>query len=257
MKKTILTIAIAAGSIFAANAQQMMSKKGTPILPAAGSWGLSIDATPFLNYAGNLANGNAGNVAPTFGSAIDPVTIRGRYFLADDAAVRVDFTLGISSTKQESPNAGDPTQTDELKTSGTAFGIGAGYEIRRGKGRLIASYGPQVFVRMDPFSGVDPTFGPVTGKVEFDDATGDAGDYVAEGGNTFSFGLGGFIGAEYFFAPQMSIGGQFDLNLAMSSTSERTIKVGTADAVVDQGKSSAFGFGVVAPAASLNLNLYF
>jgi hypothetical protein len=257
MKKTILTIAIAAGTLFAANAQQMMSKKGTPILPAAGSWGLSIAATPFMNYAGNLLNGNAFNAAPTFGSAIDPVTVRGRYFMADDAAIRVDFTLGITSTTTESANAVDPTKTDETKMSATAFGIGAGYEMKRGKGRLIASYGPQVFIKMTPFTGVDPTFGPVTGKIEFTDANDAAGNYTAEGGNTFAFGLGGFMGVEYFFAPQMSIGGQFDLNLQISSTSERTNKVGDAPEGTLSGKTSSFGFGNIAGATSLNLNLYF
>ena len=47
MRKTILIIAIAA---FTTNAfsQEMMSKKGTPILPEAKDWAIGVELNSFL-----------------------------------------------------------------------------------------------------------------------------------------------------------------------------------------------------------------
>ncbi|MCB0380481.1 MAG: hypothetical protein KDD24_04440 [Flavobacteriales bacterium] len=61
MKKRLLFVA----AIFAATAtfaqDGLTSKKGEAYLPEAGDWAIGIDANPFLNYAGNLFNGNTGN----------------------------------------------------------------------------------------------------------------------------------------------------------------------------------------------------
>jgi len=53
MKKIILSAALATAMI-SANAQDMMSKKGTPILPEAKDWSIGFDAAPLLGYFGNL-----------------------------------------------------------------------------------------------------------------------------------------------------------------------------------------------------------
>ena len=63
MKKSVLALALAFG-VTTAFAQDLTSKKGEPILPEAGDWGISTDATPFLNYAGNFFGKSAFNSAP-------------------------------------------------------------------------------------------------------------------------------------------------------------------------------------------------
>ena len=65
MKKSITILAFAFG-ITGAFAQDLTSKKGEPILPEAGDWAIGIDATPFLNYAGNFFGKTTNNNAPTF-----------------------------------------------------------------------------------------------------------------------------------------------------------------------------------------------
>jgi len=249
MKKAILMLALA-GITISASAQQMMNKKGMPIKPVAGDYGLIISAAPFLNYAGNFFGKTDDNNSPTFsnyGSAGNPFTISGRYFLEDNRALRVDFTLGISSSTSESQNGTDTNKIDEFKVSRSNIGIGAGYEIRRGVGRLVVSYGPQFMIMSS--SNND-------GRREFTDANNANGNFLEEGGNTLTFGVGGFLGLEYFFAPKMSVGGNFGLNLTSSSTSERTEKVGNANATVINGKSS--GFGVQnSNNSSISLNFYF
>jgi hypothetical protein len=45
--------------------QNLVSIKGEPFLPGKKDWSIGIDATPFLNYAGNMFS-SAGNRAPRF-----------------------------------------------------------------------------------------------------------------------------------------------------------------------------------------------
>lgn len=249
MKKAIFILAIAATTI-SASAQQMMNKKGMPIKPVSGDYGLLINANPFLNYAGNFFGKTNDNFSPNFqnyGGAGNPFTLSGRYFLADDRAIRVDFTLGINSSTEESANFVDATKLDELKTSSSTIGIGAGYEYRRGAGRLVVNYGPQISILSR--SNID-------GKIEFTNGNDANLNQIAEGGNTLTFGVGGFLGLEYFFGPKMSVGGNFGLNINASSTNERTNKVGTGTAVVTDGKSSSFGVAN-SNNSNISLNFYF
>ncbi len=248
MKKAIFILAFAATTI-TASAQQMMSKKGMPIKPVSGDYGLLIDADPFLNYAGNFFGKTNDNNSPNFsdyGTTGVPFTLSGRYFLADDRAVRGILSLGFSSLTENDPNFTDPTKFDETKTSSSVIGIGAAYEFRRGAGRLVASYGPQIGIFVDGSNG----------KIETTDALDANFNTLEEGGSTTSFGVGGFLGLEYFFAPKMSVGGLFGINAGLSSTSERTSKVGTAAETVVQGESSGFFFGNT-NSSTISLNFYF
>lgn len=67
MKKTLL---VAAAALFASVtfAQEgiITNKKGTPILPQAGDYAIGVDATPFLEYFGNMFNGENFNAAQVF-----------------------------------------------------------------------------------------------------------------------------------------------------------------------------------------------
>src|SRR5258708_34424087 len=51
MKKIFLTVALLTAIISVKAQDNMMSKKGTPILPEAGDWSIGIDASPFIDWA--------------------------------------------------------------------------------------------------------------------------------------------------------------------------------------------------------------
>jgi hypothetical protein len=162
MKTTITTIALALG-VVSASAQDLTSKKGEPYLPEAGDYAVSIDATPFLYYAGNFfgksnfTNNNGlittGNPAPTWNFLNGNNTITGKYFVDAATAYRVGLRLGFASGKDRRmvaslpPSAvsnypeADPTVENTRKQSRTNVGVSVGIEKRRGKTRLQGFYG--------------------------------------------------------------------------------------------------------------------
>ncbi len=159
MKKSIALLALAFG-VTGAYAQDLTSKKGEPILPEADDWSIGVDATPFLNYAGNFIGGNGLNSAPTFTNYGANQTIVAKKFTDAQNAYRVIFRLGMHSqsfkNKVLQPVASTsaavtfPTETatveDKATHSSSFIGIGVGMEKRKGKTRLQGFYGADVFV---------------------------------------------------------------------------------------------------------------
>jgi len=120
MKKQITTAAMALIlGLFTANAQDLTSKKGEPILPEEGDWGLGIDATPFLNYFGNFFGKTANNNAPTFDFLTGNQTIVVKYFKDATTAYRGAIRLGFGSNSTtglvQQDGQPDPTITVEDK----------------------------------------------------------------------------------------------------------------------------------------------
>ena len=162
MKKTATMIALALG-VTSASAQDLTSKKGEPYLPEAGDYAVSIDATPFLYYAGNFfgksnfTNNNglitSGNPAPTWNFLNGNNTITGKYFVDANTAYRVGLRLGFATGKDRRMVTALPTSTvnsypeanatveNTRKQTRTNLGISAGIEKRRGKTRLQGFYG--------------------------------------------------------------------------------------------------------------------
>ena len=158
MKKNILYIALLL-IIKSSFAQDLTSKKGEPFLPEAGDYGVSIDATSFLNYAGNFFGKTTPNTAPTFNFLNNNQTIIGKYFKDAKTAYRVGLRLGFVNTTEKKnvndilflnsgtganqfPNS--PAQVENKhKQSKTNIGISLGIEKRRGKTRLQGFYGAE------------------------------------------------------------------------------------------------------------------
>eukprot|EP01012_Entosiphon_sulcatum_P048423 TRINITY_DN66903_c0_g1_i1.p1 TRINITY_DN66903_c0_g1~~TRINITY_DN66903_c0_g1_i1.p1 ORF type:complete len:324 (-),score=37.93 TRINITY_DN66903_c0_g1_i1:251-1222(-) len=162
MKKTTTVIALALG-VISASAQDLTSKKGEPYLPEAGDYAVSVDATPFLYYAGNFfgksnfTNNNglitSGNPAPTWNFLNGNNTISGKYFVDANTAYRLGLRLGFGGNKERRMVASLPTTTVNTypeanatvenmhKQFRTNVGITAGIEKRRGKTRLQGFYG--------------------------------------------------------------------------------------------------------------------
>jgi len=206
-----------------------VNKRGVYLLPQAGDFALGIDATPFLDYLGNIFSGS---YAPYFGAE----SIYGKYFLEDNRALRARLTLGLSNISSKGVLPDDDgsvgaTVMDIRHASKATVELGVGLEFRRGRGRVQGFYGGEVFLG----------FGGGNGKYDYgnrmtssnpDPTTFDfdswLGSYAPEtirptkykDGITFNAGIGGFIGVEYFVAPQMSIGGELTLGLGFKTTGQ-------------------------------------
>lgn len=155
MKKSLTLLAFVLG-MSGAFAQDLTSKKGEPILPEAGDWGLGIDATPFLEYAGNFFGKTSTNPAPTFNFLTNGQTITGRYFSDATTAYRGTLRIGLGSVTERNMVAALPTGTaitfptpsneveNVWKHSQNFVGLSGGLEMRRGKTRLQGYYGGEV-----------------------------------------------------------------------------------------------------------------
>lgn len=312
MKKHITTVAIALSfGLFTANAQDLTSKKGEPILPEEGDWSVGIDATPFLDYLGNFFGKTTSNTAPTWNFFTFGQTITGKYFKDATTAYRAGVRLGFGSTKTEvattkrgTAPGSFPALTYDVKNtakySSNNIGLTAGIEMRKGKTRLQGYYGGEVGIyfggRKTVYTyanALNPAVSAGTAQVVVDpagdnvDGSNVTSSIIAYGQNGHArilekktsgillFGLRGFIGAEYFVLPKISIGGEFGWGLVFGSNGKTTIKYetqgtptgatdmtsGTVTSEVKNG--SVFGIdtdnnnSVFGSAAILRLNLYF
>ena len=249
MKKGLLIVAMMIG--VTASAQDMNSKKGTPILPEAGDWSIGIGANSSLNYFGNLLNGNADNSPMSFDwtNGNDNV-ITGKMMKDANTAYRVGLRLGFGSTtadNQEVDADGDGVadfDSVEIKNGGSNINLAAGIQMYRGKGRVRGFYGAEANIGL---SSAKETWTATDLSVE------------AKAGSTFNLGVRGFVGVEYFFAPKMSLSGEFGWGLGLSSTAadETTITIAGTTTTTTGGKTSSFGIDTDNAGAAINLNFYF
>ena len=243
MKKSVLALALAFG-VTTAFAQDLTSKKGEPILPEAGDWGLGVDATPFINFAGNLFNNSTSNNAPSWNFLTSNQTISGKYFTDEKTAYRGAIRLGFGSTTYKNyvtqdisgtPSNPPATVLDERKVSENGIGLSAGIEMRRGKTRLQGYYGGELGIFFGgtketytygnaadaTTNGLDPTStdwnSPKAGGGYNTLFSGVGRRTEWKGGSTMQIGLRGFIGAEYFILAKISVAGEFGWGIGLMS----------------------------------------
>lgn len=283
MKKSVLVIALAFG-VSSAFAQDLTSKKGEPILPEAEDWAISFDATPVFQFVGNAFSGYTGpNGAPSVNFLNSNQTIIGKKFIDEKSAYRVLVRLGF--TNQSYKNlvddnsiatpavfpAQDAQVEDKFSTKSTNIGIGVGKEMRRGKTRLQGYYGADAMIWIS-MSGTKYKYGNVITPVPtaagqtatpttttWDAAgnvtgTGPSSDRMlsTKSGMTFGIGVRGFIGAEYFIFPKISIGAEYGWGIGYQMSgkgkaiNEETQIVSGVNTLAEQetltAGSSKFGF---------------
>ena len=265
-------------------------KKGEVYLPQAGDWAISMDATPWLNYFGNFFHGgNTPNAAPTAAFMNGNQTLVGKYFVDDHTAYRGLVRIGFNSysQSQELPSSDTgtafprPQVEDKRSISSHFIGLGAGMEKRRGSTRLQGYYGAEIMFYIagsdttmtygnayNAVSNANPTWydwnsnGVVTGLPRYTQNNA---------GSTFGINLLGFIGFEYFFAPKISVGGEYTWGLGFHSTGQGTYSIEEINPVtgkdvtdsyksgsnsgfsLDTGLNQAFGSGT----GSLYINFHF
>lgn len=263
MKRKIFSIGAALAFAFTVTAQteEVTNKNGVVVTPEAGDWAIGFDASPLLNYAGNLLNGNTSNSMNTQFIGANQA-IFGKYFVDASTAYRGGLRIASLSGKQEiltdtnTVNSNPSYVTDIAKSSGAAIYLSAGIEKRRGKNRLQGYYGGEATIM---FGGSTPNmsyeYGATLDSANIADGAAVNGrTLTSKAGSTFGFGVRGFIGAEYFFMPKMSISAEYGWGLMFSSTgagetvtenygleTSTSTAPSTYEVTTMTGKSSSFG----------------
>ena len=303
MKKSVLALAMAFG-VTSAFAQDLTSKKGEPILPEAGDWAISADASPILGYLkGLIGNGQSGNQSPAMNFVGSHSLIMGKYFKDEKTAYRVGLNIGFNTQSatnmvaQDNPptapaGTNGPLVSDKSAISTTGIGLTAGIEKRKGKTRLQGYYGAELGFYIGSqsqkntygnsyaatgtavgtsASPMSTTWSNVNGTPI---ATGSAAGLPRvtqnTGSSSFSLGVRGFLGIEYFILPKMSIGGEFGWGLGITTTgagkttSETIVNnLSTSQTVTGSAKTTNFNIGTdnknsfFGPSGSIRANFYF
>ena len=228
MKKVALLFSAVAIMSASASAQELKSKKGENFLPEKGDWSIGFNADGIFSYIGNAFNGTSGNEAPSVDFQ-EVGTFVGKRFTSDKTADRYMANLGINSDKN-----GDNT------ASGFDLTLGYGKEWRKGKTRLQGFYGADAMINVNS-STTKTVAGTTTTTVK--------------SGLGFGVGAQGFIGAEYFIFPKISMGAQYTYGLMLGVDGKSTTSV-TGQPDVEGVSSSSFNLGGVG-VMSINVNLHF
>jgi hypothetical protein len=280
MKKVIFTLMIALCAIALVNAQDLTSKKGVPILPEKGDYAIGIDAVPFFQYIGNMFNANGFNPGPAFNfTSPAPMTIYGKYFKDAKTAYRSFIRIGYNAqtykylTPEDGSTAIPPaTVEDKMTKSNLAIQLGVGLEKRRGKGRVQGFYGGEAGIMFANENMIKYTYGNSLSAT-----SGSWYDFGGEGvmpstsprpltekdGMTIGVGVRGFVGVEYFFAPKISIGGEFGWGIAFMTEGKGKMETEVWDGTAVQSfetemaGSSMFHLDTDNLGGAINLLFYF
>lgn len=286
MKKIAVTLLLALGVIYSANSQDFTSKKGTPILPEKGDYGLSVDAVPFFVYLGNMFHGTDATAAPSFDfpglNNVPMWTLQGKIFVSPTTAFRGRIRLGFTSQSYKNTifNQTDTTQKtyvdDKWMQNKMNIVLGIGIEKRRGKGRVQGVYGAMANIMVGT-NGRTYTYGnslsttyrnPLStvwnpdGSAAYVDNLS-VRDLKNTNGMTFGIGVNGFLGVEYFFAPKMSIGGEFTWGMMLQITgknsveNERMVQSNVETTTTKEGGALYFGMDNGNSGGAINLSFYF
>lgn len=266
----------------------LKNKKGEAYLPVADEWGLGVSASPFLGYLGNFMTNTNNNGAPDFQYGSNPTdnfAIYGKKMVDANTAYRVRFNVSVGSVirkeviQQDLVNPPDPAYPafaeDWMRTNSTTIVIAPGFEKRRGSTRLQGVYGGELVIGYSSAKNVYQYGNSMTSDFPVPSSTNFNGNIIGgtritenKSGGSFLVGARGFIGVEYFFAPKMSIGGEFGYMLAFSKQGRGLVTAETwdganngivttkVDVYNNDGLQSA-GIGIDNLSGSINLLFYF
>ncbi len=288
MKKTVLfAAALVATTIVNAQTGEITSNRGENWLSQDGDWGLTIDATPFLNYAGNLFNGTSGNQAPSWSSynTWDPynwanggdegafgsttrAVIGVKKLIDANTAYRGKVRLGFYSHKETNlvadatPGAAaGSTVEDVTKWNGNTIQLGAGIEKRVGSTRVVGIYGAEANIGIAGQKKSYEYGNAIANTAENNDRR------ITEEkqGGAFMFGVNAFAGVEWFCAPKMSIGAEYSWGIMMASKGFGTDSYevganapsGTQSSQDSGTKTNDFGIDTNSNGVSIGMNFYF
>lgn len=204
----------------------------------------------FSDAGDNTINAKKIGGVPSVGFPVAPglqnptISIFGKYFLTDQTALRLNVGIGIGSKTQrkyvqdDAALAADPLSAaqveDSYKYRSTGFSLAAGYEWRRGGKRLQGFWGGQAVVaysnskhffnygnaiteiNQTPSQTSTVWDNPVSGQTvpTLNPDIGNNSRLLQQNdGRSWTYGVGGFVGVEYYIAPKIAIGCEMSLNL--------------------------------------------
>lgn len=236
MFKKIIKVALCAVVVTSTTYAQetLTNKDGKEILPTGGEIGLGFNVVPLISYLGANTNFSQGNYVT--GNNM----IFGKYMLNGSSALRAHLGVNSSMTStynnvfDDTQNSPDSMVMDVLRNANQTYRLGAGYELRKGKGRIQGIFGADAMFSWSSNTNTyeyGNAFGflnqaPTTTTNFFNGSAAPRGERLVsqEGGATFGVGLRPYLGVEYFFAPKISIGAEFGLNMMYNTTGEsRTV----------------------------------
>jgi len=215
MKKNVLLAAALMTSMFAvaqeaASTEEVVGRKGQPVLPKAGDIALGFNAFPVIDFivqAGKIGSNatiqqNSSNTVQFTQNANQNIV--GKYFLDATSAVR--FRFGLNSTArtdrnlvQDSKAAYDASlsnipeevleasllRVEDVRYNKTnQFTLALGYEKRRGYRRLVGFYGAEI------------GFSRANAKAEYTYGNDFSDTYDTQFTSDFGSPFGGFTGTQ-------------------------------------------------------------
>jgi hypothetical protein len=240
------------------------------VLPKAGDYAIGFNANGIFRYLGNAFNGTVNNAAPDLTNLRGGAFV-GKKFITDNQAYRLVVNLGLASDKTTStfsnnaiPPAALITRDSVVSVSAFDIQLGFGKEWRRGKSRLQGFYGADALVGFNNGTKTITEVKEVVTPVAPQPIDTGISKVTVDNGSIFNFGLNGFVGAEYFIFPKMSLGAQYNwgVNLAFQGSGKTTINSSNNGVAVPEveienaGKSTKINLGGVG-VTSINLTVHF
>jgi hypothetical protein len=233
----LLSLFFLISGAFGQNDSLLRNKKGKIILPQKGYFAIGMSANPVFRFLGNLMSA-PGNNSLTL-SLIDG-RIFGKYFLTAKSALRLGFQIiqinnSLENDIRDDTNLSAGNVLKDQQTNETSgYGIAFGYERRRGSGRMQFVYGGELRYASSVTKQVNTYANAfsVTNQTPSSTTNWSSGTYTrvaqrtidSRTENTDGLGVRLFAGVEYFFAPQISVGGEVGLGYNPVSKSRVTSK---------------------------------
>lgn len=207
-------------------------------LPRAGSIALGVDATPILNFIGNMFNGT--NSSPGNSNTLDlsSASIYGKYYLSDKIAIRGTFVISGIHHKDEAFVRDDaafyinPLNNKEVVDTRTNtnndYFTSVALQKFMGNARLRGFLGIQLLAG---YQSITDRYGYANPMTDLNPAPSIAvslSSYTAANErplevrtlNSLKTGGGLIAGIEYFVLPRICIGGEVSLNAIYSHNGE-------------------------------------
>lgn len=257
MKKTLfITLILISYSAYSQLNPVLKNKRGLAILPEKGDYSIGIGADPFLNYIGTIFYNTTTNNSPS-PNFIDNYSFSGKYFIKENQAYRLSFLINTfnSSFKYPRPDlspgaAQNSLVIDEIRTNNNQFQFNFGKEFRRGKTRLQGFAGFDGFVRIRNTND-NRSYG---NKIELHDTGYSRITKIKNSG--FTIGVRGFVGAEYFFAPKMSLGFEIGFGPSYTISRDNTFTIESYDFTSNEVKNTEYKGEISTKTFAINRDIF-
>lgn len=231
MRKLFIILTLILFGIASLKAQENSTEK--VYAPEKGDFGIGMDMSPIFRYMGNMFTNNGTNLPPSANFINLNELFILKKFLSEKAALRLlynfDVTTSVTRYYVNDDASNDPLSNvkvvDEMFSKTRAYGLGVGFESRRGKDRIWGYFGIDAlfyysnnkysFNYGNPMTVDNPnpsTWNFGNNIINIGGATGRILSY--NNGAGISVAAVPFIGVEFFIIPKLSIGANYGFGLS-------------------------------------------